>query len=103
MNQGVLCPICEGNSLKKDANKVECVICNNQGLLYQSNEGEWLLLAAGVAQLFTLQLNLYKTNQQYRVLFEGAKKHPQKKVIEQTQELIEKQLNQYLKIQDCRE
>lgn len=51
MNQGVWCPIFEGDSLKKEANKVECVISNNQGLLYQSNEGEWLLLAAEVAQL----------------------------------------------------
>lgn len=98
INRRLLCPACQGRSLKNDEQEVSCVICGDKGLLYQSHEGDWLLLATDIAKHFNLQLNLQKTENQYCLYFDGIDKHPQKEPIMRCKQLIESQLNQYLTI-----
>lgn len=93
---GLICPACEGHSIKKDTSEEICLLCQNTGLLYQSTEAEWLLLATSVAQWFQLQLQLRKDEKGYVLDFEGKESHPKEDVILKVQPFIENQLNQCL-------
>lgn len=98
INRGLLCPACQGHSLKNGERKVRCMICGDRGLLYQSNEGDWLLLATDIAKYFNLQLNLQKTDNQYHLHFDGIDGHAQKESIIRCKQLVESQLNKHLTI-----
>lgn len=93
---GLICPACEGQSIKKEFSKEPCVLCQETGLLYQSTEGEWLVLATKAAQWFQLHLHIQKDETNYVLDFEGNETHPKKEVILRVQSFIEQQLNQCL-------